>query len=201
MPSKRVSLKGKGADLFFGDYKPGQDVSPSPIETESPPSPLATPVADGILQASVQTVVDSSRTSPAASPPPDGRLANERTQIKVIPDSTSASTQASTTAREQARPAASRPDSVLASKLSQNPSDVVQAIRKVVKVSGKDVSYVRLTPEEKAQVADIIYAYKRQGQKTTETEIHRIALNYLLNDYHAHSSDSVLASVLAALQA
>ncbi len=77
----------------------------------------------------------------------------------------------------------------------------IEAIRKVVKGPGREVSFVRLTPEEKAEVVDIVYTYRRQGQKTTENEINRIALNYLLHDYHEHGERSVLAQVLAALSA
>jgi hypothetical protein len=79
--------------------------------------------------------------------------------------------------------------------------DVVQRIRKVVKTQGKEVSFIRLTAQEKAQLADIVYTYKRQGRRTTENEVSRIAVNYLLEDYRDNGSASVLARVLDALQA
>jgi len=63
------------------------------------------------------------------------------------------------------------------------------------------VSFVRLSPQEKAQLADIVYTYKRRGHKTSENEINRIALNFLLADYHAHGAQSMLARVLDALRA
>lgn len=65
-------------------------------------------------------------------------------------------------------------------------------IRRTVKVQGKEVSYVRLTQEEKNQLSDIIYSYKRQGVKTSETEISRIAINYLIEEYKAHGQASPL---------
>jgi hypothetical protein len=71
----------------------------------------------------------------------------------------------------------------------------------VVKVPGREVSFVRLTADEKARAAEIVYAYKRRGQKTSENEINRIALNYLLLDHEEHGEQSVLARVLSALQA
>jgi hypothetical protein len=77
----------------------------------------------------------------------------------------------------------------------------VEAIRQVIKSPGREVSFVRLTPQEKADLGDIVYTYKRQGQKTSETEINRIAINYLLLDFHEHGEQSVLARVLAALRA
>jgi hypothetical protein len=78
---------------------------------------------------------------------------------------------------------------------------VIEEIRRTVKVPGREVSYVRLTPEEKGRLADIVYTYKRQGVKTSENEINRIAVNYMLADYQEHGEQSVLGKVLAALQA
>ncbi len=75
----------------------------------------------------------------------------------------------------------------------------VEVIRKIVKSIGKEVLYVRLTPEEKNQVTDIEYTYQRQGIKTSGNEIGRIALNYLLADYKTNGEESILAKVLAAL--
>ncbi len=60
---------------------------------------------------------------------------------------------------------------------------------------------MRLTAEEKARLADIVYTYKRQGKKTTENEINRIAVNYMVHDYKANGERSVLARVIAALLA
>jgi hypothetical protein len=81
------------------------------------------------------------------------------------------------------------------------PDDVIESIRKTVKVTGKDVLFVRLTPEEKGQLADIVYTYKRQRKTTTETEIGRIAINYLVQDYRAAGAQSILARVIDALLA
>ncbi len=75
----------------------------------------------------------------------------------------------------------------------------IEAIRKVVKAPGKEVSFVRLSPDEKGELADIVYTYKRQGKKTSENEINRIALNYILQDYKANGENSILAKVIAAL--
>ena len=79
--------------------------------------------------------------------------------------------------------------------------DVIQIIRKTVKVPGREVSFVRLSPAEKGQLADIVYTYKRQGKKTSETEINRIAVNYLIADYKTNGEHSVLARVIDALLA
>jgi hypothetical protein len=113
-----------------------------------------------------------------------------------------------TQGREQAPSGASKqpsdPANELASVLASNPDsdqETIEAIRKSVKVSGKEVAYIRLTPEEKQHVADIVYTYKRQGKKTTENEIGRIALNYILIDYRTNGERSILARVIEALLA
>jgi hypothetical protein len=79
--------------------------------------------------------------------------------------------------------------------------ELIETIRKTVKTAGKDVSFMRLTAHEKAQLADIVYIYKRQGKKTSENEINRIAVNFLLEDYKENGAASVLAQVLEALRA
>jgi len=90
--------------------------------------------------------------------------------------------------------------SELASALA-NSNDIVQAVRKTLKTQGKEVAFTRITLKEKGRLADILYTYKRQGRKTTENEITRIAINYLVEDYMAHGDLSILASIFAALDA
>ena len=88
-----------------------------------------------------------------------------------------------------------------ASTIAETQEELIETLRKTVKRLGKEVTYVRLTPEEKAQLADIIYTYKRQGTKTSENEIARIGLNCLIADYQANGEESVLAQVIASLNA
>lgn len=164
MANRRISLKGKGADLFFGEYTPGaSEVSPPSEQIEQEAS----------LEEIAVVSVPSSEPAIASS-------------------SNHASTPASTRASNHA--------SKRASTQNEEPQ-VVEAIRKVVKRPGKEVVYVRLTPEEKSQLADVVYTYKRQGIRTSDNELGRIAINGLLADYHEHGEQSLLAKVLAALEA
>lgn len=87
-------------------------------------------------------------------------------------------------------------DSVLAS----YQATIIPTIRKVVKTPGREVSFVRLSPEEKGELAEIIHTFRRQGRKTTENEINRIAINYLLEDFRRQQEGSLLARTLAALR-
>jgi len=85
--------------------------------------------------------------------------------------------------------------------LAPYPPELIEYLRKTVKVRGKEVTFLRLTAEEKDQVAAIMYTYKRQGRPTTETDIGRIGLNFIVEDYRANGANSILARVLDALLA
>jgi hypothetical protein len=89
----------------------------------------------------------------------------------------------------------------LTSKLASYQASMIETIRKSVKGVGREVTFVRLTREEKNQVKDIVYTYHRQGVKTSENEVSRIAINLLVEDYKTSGEESVLARVLAALLA
>jgi len=154
--SKRASLKGLGAEIFFPDD--GASLAPPPAE-DVPPS-------------------ETAGGTETAEPAPIRSLQTTR-----------------------ARPPEREPASVRASVLAPVPDEVVSVIRQVVKDPGKEVLYVRLTAAEKGQLADIAYTYKRQGKKTSDTEIGRIAVNYLMQDYQANGANSVLARVIDALLA
>jgi hypothetical protein len=88
-----------------------------------------------------------------------------------------------------------------ASMLADYPEETIQAIRKIVKTPGREVSFVRLTPDEKAELADLVYSFKRRGKKTSENEINRIAVNFILQDHRERGERSVLARVIEALLA
>lgn len=77
--------------------------------------------------------------------------------------------------------------------------DAVEAVRQAVKETGKEAATHRFTVAEKRAVAEIIFAYSQQGIKTSENEIARIAINYLIADYRENGEESVLAQVLSKL--
>ena len=85
--------------------------------------------------------------------------------------------------------------------LASNQDSMVETIRKTVKSLGKEVAFTRVTPEEKGRLTDIVYTYKRQSIKTSENEINRIAINFLIEDYTRNGKESVLAKVIEALNA
>ncbi len=76
---------------------------------------------------------------------------------------------------------------------------IVETIRKAVKELGKEAATHRFTVDEKKTLVDIVYSYKRQGVKTSENEITRIAVNFIVNDYRENGQNSVLEKALRAL--
>ncbi|MCI0711196.1 MAG: hypothetical protein L0154_13645 [Chloroflexi bacterium] len=76
---------------------------------------------------------------------------------------------------------------------------MVETIRKAVKEFGKEAATHRFTAEEKKQIADLLYIYKQQGLRTSENEVARIAINFLLNDHRENGENSILYKVLKAL--
>jgi hypothetical protein len=76
---------------------------------------------------------------------------------------------------------------------------ITEIVRKAVKEFGKEAATHRFTVAEKRAVADIIYTYKSRGTRTSENEIARIAVNFLIEDFKANGESSVLDKVLKAL--
>ena len=91
----------------------------------------------------------------------------------------------------------SEPDTVI----PRYPDATVETVRLAVKECGKEAATHRFTKSEKEAIAAIVYVVKRQGIRTSENEITRIAVNFILCDYEARGEQSLLAKVLQALNA
>jgi hypothetical protein len=111
-------------------------------------------------------------------------------RIKTLP-ATEGGNQASMTAIKQS--------SKQAIMLSSYHDSVVELIRKAVRLYGKEAFFGRFTPEEKRALSDIAYSYERTGAKTSENQIARIAVNFMINDYKENGKQSILDKVLNAL--
>jgi hypothetical protein len=128
-------------------------------------------------------------------------------KVKGYPPSTESGSQESVPSVEESSPVQpTNPDSEdVASTESETQASLhastLASIRSTVRKIGKESVYVRATPEEKLALSDIVYALKREGVRTTENEVSRIALNFLIEDYKQKGKGSVLAQVIAALQA
>jgi hypothetical protein len=84
---------------------------------------------------------------------------------------------------------------------SSDYAERIETIRKAVKQLGKEATFSRFTQEEKNSLGDVVYTYKRSGIRTSENEVIRIAVNWLLEDFHSDGQNSVLARVLTKLNA
>lgn len=81
----------------------------------------------------------------------------------------------------------------------RNRHATTESIRKAVKQFGKEAATHRFTQEEKQQIAELIFTYSNQGIRTSENEIARIAINFLIEDHKRNGKDSVLDQVLRLL--
>jgi hypothetical protein len=80
-------------------------------------------------------------------------------------------------------------------------TDFIEVVRKAVKQLGKEAATYRFTQKEKGALADIVYSLKTKGTRSSENEITRIAINYLVWEYHHSKQSSILARVLERLNA
>lgn len=76
---------------------------------------------------------------------------------------------------------------------------IEEKTRRAVKQLGKEAATYRFTTDEKRALSDIVYAYKQRGIRTTENEITRISINYLLEEHHRVGDKSILAKIIALL--
>ncbi len=77
---------------------------------------------------------------------------------------------------------------------------LIGEIRHAVKELGKEAATYRFTKMEKDALKDLVYIYGRQGVKTSENEIARIAINWLFEDNKASGEQSIIHLVLKALR-
>jgi hypothetical protein len=83
--------------------------------------------------------------------------------------------------------------------IPQEEHEMLEVVRKAVKQVGKEAATYRFTVEEKNQLEDIKYTYKRRKILTSENELTRIAINYFIEDYRQHGEESLLAKILKRL--
>jgi hypothetical protein len=84
---------------------------------------------------------------------------------------------------------------------TESNDDVIEIVRKAVKPLGEKAATHRFTADEKDAIADMVYALKKKGITTSENEITRIAINYLIWDYRQSKQTSILSRVLERLNA
>jgi hypothetical protein len=174
--------------------------SPTPrLATTPANSPIVTPPTTDTEEERNKLQAEHEDAEPAALPATSSSLL-ERMETQQAPTHQTAKQLADATNMhpDVASTLASKQARKLASMQASYPDDLVESIRRTVKVTGKEVSYVRLTTQEKDELIDVVYNCKSQDFKTTENEVGRIAVNFVIKDYKANGADSILARVLKA---
>ena len=75
----------------------------------------------------------------------------------------------------------------------------IEIVRKALKIFGKEAATHRFTLEEKQAIAEIIFAFRQKNIRTSENQITRIAINWLILDYKKDEEKSILHQALLAL--
>ena len=186
--AKRVSLKGKGADIFFGEYAPAEAAPAEPA-----PEPTAEPGPASPAEASAPP----NRSGPTAEP----RRAGPKTRRDATPDADQlpAPEVGATSPVTEPPPVDTLVSGTPGTMIPRVDDATVESIRRAVRVVGKESATHRITKEERDLLAEIIYTYGRQGIRTSVNEIARIGINYLCRDYQQNGSRSLLDRVLRKL--
>jgi len=76
---------------------------------------------------------------------------------------------------------------------------IFETTRRAVKQFGKEAATHRFTLEEKRALKAIEHEYSEKGIRTSENELTRIAINYMVEDYRMSGGKSILAQVIELL--
>ena len=192
---KRVSMRGRGADIFFGDY----DAPSAPPLSAEDPAPAATEVA-----ATAPVAADDPALGPSAAidtplPVPAAPVAgsDEGHRTATPPDEVptdQASEQASRRLSKQASNKASKADAPAASPAGAAlDPDVLGFLWENLVEQATLANTFRYTEQELDRLADVLYAItKRHRAKLTKQDIARLGLNAVLWDYRVRGDASLL---------
>jgi hypothetical protein len=78
--------------------------------------------------------------------------------------------------------------------------DSLKKVCKAVQEIGKEAATHRFTVNEKRVVSELIYGFRKKQIRTSENEITRIALNYLIENYEVKGAESILEKVFRELK-
>jgi hypothetical protein len=179
MSRKTLDIEGitnelKGASLFFTKQAtPPPSPEPQAVDGSKPESPPNEQTQDAVVPETSKRDIDISLPVVKSKP------INKRVMNKSLQASNNAS--------------------MHASNQPFNQETIIEIIRKAVKDVGKDSATYRFTPEEKKALLELSFSYKMQGYKTSENELTRIAINFLLEDHKQSGQNSILRRVLDAL--
>ena len=76
---------------------------------------------------------------------------------------------------------------------------MVSRLHATVKHCGKEAATYRFARREKTELMELVYRYGKRGYRTSENEIVRIAVNWMLEEHKTRAKRGVLHLVLRAL--
>ena len=85
--------------------------------------------------------------------------------------------------------------------VSRHQDAIIVKIRKALKEFGKEAATHRFTLEEKKALKKIVFSYNQMDISTSENEIARISINYVIEDYYINGENSILARAINAINA
>ena len=181
---KRLHTEGianelRGGSAFFPDYTAGKPATPTEPDTPS--------LERNRSARPPKTSSVSSKDQPPGTASSSQKASQEENALTTLDDTMIPRHHDTTTPRNHGTMIP----------LTENGIDEV--VRKAVKQIGKEAATHRFTIEEKNQLADIEYTYKRRGIKTSENELTRIAINYFIEEYRINGEESLLAKILKRL--
>ncbi len=187
--AKRVSLKGRGAEIFFGGDLPDGDLS-------------AEPTSEDALEPTAASSSEPSSLDPSSPLPVSPSPAEETDQASAVPGIPSRS--------KQARMRASKDESILASKQASVQEemrrdgveddlqtllggDLLKELWVGISEQAAITNAFRYTERELAQLTDTHYEIvKRYDAKLSKQDIVRLGLDVVLLDYHRRGAASLL---------
>jgi hypothetical protein len=160
---KRVSVKGMGADIFFGDSLPQQPAEPpSPTPDEQAASSEAAPESLGGQGAKEESMQESKHARKRASKKEDKKEETQEASSNQMPASPLA-------------------------------SEVIASVWPNLSERATITNAFRYTATELSSLTDAIYEItKRQGAKLSKQDIARLGLNAVLWDFQARGENSLL---------
>jgi hypothetical protein len=190
--AKRVSLRGKGADIFFGNYQPAAPAGPGSTDTPAPPP--AAPAPSPRRKRTVKPAVPPTTRAVDADRPEAIRAATILEQTPRSEPTPPPSKHTNRIASKQARLQASI-DTNQVTERSLAP-EVLDAVLDSVSEPATITNSFRYTEQELSWLTDALYELgKRHGAKLTKQDVARLGLNLVLWDYRARGDTSLLGSL------
>ncbi len=202
MAGKKLNVAGianelQGASVFFPS--PNTSVSSPTSSEESAPTPniASEALSPEIKLAEPDIVPEPTQNEPSENTTQSSPLQLEvaepepRIEPKVFESIPNLPSKLPNTSRD-----ASMLASEQASMLASNHDSTITKVKEAIRQIGKEVSYTRLTLDEKRQIVDVLYVFRSNGIKISENELFRIAINILLEDYNQLKERSILHQIL-----